>query len=366
MKRVRINEGRAGLVYRNGNYLKTLKAGVYWVLPFDKVYTFDMARPFVPETDLELLLRDESLASMLEIVDVADTELVLQFERGKFTGILTPGRYAFWKGLKEYSFVTADLSKVDITEDIAIDIIKRKELVPYVRVCRVESYERGVLFVDNKPDRVLGPGDYYFWKNARNIVVSRADLRVQAMEVSGQEILTRDKAAIRVNFSTVYKVTDLEKALIGNKDYEKQLYVATQLSLREYISGVTLDELLARKGEAGEVILDSLSGNAKDLGLKISYCGIKDIILPGDVKDILNQVLIAQKKAEASVITRREETASTRSLLNTAKLMEDNSMLFKLKEMEYVEKIAEKINTISLSGGSQVVDQLRDIFSPHS
>jgi len=82
------------------------------------------------------------------------------------------------------------------------------------------------------------------------------------------------------------------------------------------------------------------------------------------VKEIMNQVLVAQKKAEANVIMRREETASTRSLLNTAKLMEENSMLFKLKEMEYVEKIADKINSISLSGGNQVIDQLKEIFVP--
>ena len=74
-------------------------------------------------------------------------------------------------------------------------------------------------------------------------------------------------------------------------------------------------------------------------------------------------VSIAEKKAQANTIMRREETASTRSLLNTAKLMEENTMLFKLKEMEYVEKIADKINTISLSGGGQMIDQLRQIFS---
>lgn len=91
-------------------------------------------------------------------------------------------------------------------------------------------------------------------------------------------------------------------------------------------------------------------------------CGVKDIVLPGDIKDIMNQVLIAEKKAQANLITRREETASTRSLLNTAKLMEDNAMLYKLKEMEYVEKIAEKINNISLSGSGQIVDQLKQIF----
>jgi regulator of protease activity HflC (stomatin/prohibitin superfamily) len=92
-------------------------------------------------------------------------------------------------------------------------------------------------------------------------------------------------------------------------------------------------------------------------------CGMRDVILTGDMKEIMNQVLIAQKKAQANVITRREETASTRSLLNTAKLMEDNEMLFKLKEMEYVEKIAHKIGEITLSGNGNMVKQLKEIFS---
>jgi regulator of protease activity HflC (stomatin/prohibitin superfamily) len=81
------------------------------------------------------------------------------------------------------------------------------------------------------------------------------------------------------------------------------------------------------------------------------------------MKDIMNQVLIAQKKAQANVIMRREETASTRSLLNTAKLMEENDMLYKLKEMEYVEKIAEKIGEITVSGNGNMVTQLKEIFS---
>ena len=74
--------------------------------------------------------------------------------------------------------------------------------------------------------------------------------------------------------------------------------------------------------------------------------------------------MIAEKKAQANIIMRREETASTRSLLNTAKLMEDNPMLFKLEEMEYVEKIAEKINNVSVSGNGVLIDQLRQIFIP--
>jgi hypothetical protein len=77
---------------------------------------------------------------------------------------------------------------------------------------------------------------------------------------------------------------------------------------------------------------------------------------------IMSQVLVAEKRAQANIITRREETASTRSLLNTAKLMEDNNMLYKLKEMEYVEKIADKIGEISVSGNGTLIEQLKQIF----
>jgi regulator of protease activity HflC (stomatin/prohibitin superfamily) len=92
-------------------------------------------------------------------------------------------------------------------------------------------------------------------------------------------------------------------------------------------------------------------------------CGIRDVILTGEMKEIMNQVLVAQKRAQANIITRREETASTRSLLNTAKLMEENDMLYKLKEMEYVEKIADKIGEITVAGNGNIVTQLKEIFS---
>ena len=176
-------------------------------------------------------------------------------------------------------------------------------------------------------------------------------------------MLTKDKTALRINFYAQYKVTDVYKALMDNKNFEKQLYILIQLALREYIGAVSLDELLENKESVTTKVLNAVSKKAVDLGVEILDSGIRDIILPGEIKDIMNQVLIAQKKAQANVITRREETASTRSLLNTAKLMEDNSMLFKLKEMEYVEKIADKIGEISVSGSGNVVEQLKTIFT---
>ncbi|MGD1961887.1 MAG: slipin family protein [Fulvivirga sp.] len=364
MKRIRVNAGKIGLVFSRGDYKRVIAAGTHWINPLESVTLYDLAKPFYPSIELNVLLRDEELVQHLTIVEVGDNEIAIQYENSNFKAVLTPGRYAFWKGLVDYSFVKADLSKIEITEAIDLLAIKRRELVPYVRLCKVDSYENGVLFVDNKVERILGPGEYYFWKNAQEVAVSRVDLRQLQLEVSGQEILTKDKAALRINFYTQYKVVDVTKAVIDNKDYEKQLYILMQFALREYIGTLTLDELLENKEAITKYVMGSLKDKAAALGVEIRSCGVRDIILPGDMKEIMNQVLIAQKQAQANVIARREETASTRSLLNTAKLMEENDMLFKLKEMEYVEKIADKIGEITVAGNGQIIDQLKGIFTP--
>lgn len=364
MKRIRINTGKIGLVFKSGNYNRVVTEGVYWLFPNEDIFQYDMTKPFHPSIELNILLRDEQLASMLTILEVQDHEIALQYENGNLKNVLLPGRYAYWIGITNYSFTKADLSKIEISERIDVNTIMRKEVLPYVRVYSVESYEKGILLIDGKFSKVLDTGVYYFWKNAQVISVLKADLRQIQLEIAGQEILTKDKAALRVNFYSQYKVIDVIKALIENKDYEKQLYILMQLALREFIGTLSLDELLEKKESISNYVLTTLKEKAFNLGVEVKDCGVRDIILPGEMKEIMNHVLVAQKKAEANVIMRREETASTRSLLNTAKLMEENSMLFKLKEMEYVEKIADKINTISLSGGNQIVDQLKDIFVP--
>ncbi|TRX66389.1 slipin family protein [Carboxylicivirga sp. M1479] len=364
MKRVRINKGKVGLVFRNGDYLKVLSAGKYWVRYSDKVGICNMSEPLSLTMELNILLQDEELAKMLTVIEVSDNEIVLNYKNGVFNGILTAGRHSYWKGPTNYTFEKIDLSSTEEINSIDKSILSHPEVSAYTRLYRVESYEKGLLFINDQFEKELSPGMYYFWKNDTPVAVKKADLRQAQMEVSGQELLTKDKAALRMSFFASYKVVDAIKALTDNQDYIKQLYVSIQLALREYVGTLTLDEILERKEEVSKFVMTSVKEKATSFGVALIDGGIRDIILPGDVREIMNQVLIAQKKAQANIITRREETASTRSLLNTAKLMEDNKMLFKLKEMEYVEKIADKINNISLSGGGQIIDQLKDIFSP--
>jgi hypothetical protein len=364
MLTVKINAYNKGLVFRNNRYVRMLNEGRHWLSPGDDVKVYDMLKAFQPSVDMAMLLKNNELADALNIVDVRDHEIALRFEEGHFKSVLPPGRYAFWREGKENTFTHVDLSKIEMTEIADRSLLSKQELQPYIRIYNVESYEKAVLFREGKQEAVLEPGVYYFWRNSITLTVYKIDTRQQQMEMNGQEMLTKDKANLRINFYLQYRVLDIFKAM-ANKEYEKQLYGIMQLALREQVGTYTLDELLDKRDIISPVVLQVVQEKAANLGVSVNYCGIRDIILPGDMKDIMNQVLLAEKKAQANIIMRREETASTRSLMNTAKLMEENEMLFRLKEMEYVEKIADKINSISVSGGD-IAGQLKQLFIPAS
>ena len=360
-KNTKVNMYETALVYKDGALYQVLSQGKYrtWNR---KVEIHNMATPFRPTIDLDLLLKNDELTKRLDIVEVMDNEIAIQMKNGNFHKLLTAGRYAYWKSAISYTYKVIDLSSVDISSDINKKILQRMEIRPYVQTALVESFEKGMLYIDGKYVKELEPGLYYYWKGDKTIAVSKTDLRKQQMEVSGQELLTKDKAGVRINFYANYQIIDMVKAVVETKDVSKQFYMLMQLGLREYVGKYSLDELLANKESATSYITQYATAKAGEMGIRLLGCGIRDVILPGDMREIMNQVLVAEKRAQANVIMRREETASTRSLLNTAKLMEGSEMLYKLKEMEYVEKIAENIQTISLSGGGDLVGQLKGIF----
>ncbi len=361
--KITVEKGYVAILTENGAYRQVLPEGIHFIPKAFEAKSYALNQQLHCGIPLFILLKDPVIAEMLEVVEVKEGELVLWYEQGVFKQVLIPDHYVFWKEAGIHHFVPVNLNQGSPNDLLQRSVLTRPEVVRYLRVFLVESFERGLLFIDRKFERELPPGQYFFWINNTHIQVLKADMRVVQLDVTGQEILTKDKATLRVNFQIRYAVRDIQQALLENREFEKQLYTAVQLALRARLSTLSLDELLDNKSVLAEPILESLRETAADMGLELIDCGIKDLVLPGEMREIMNRVLLAQKTAEANVITRREETASTRSLLNTAKLLEENEMLFKLKEMEYVEKIAEKIHTISLSGGGQIVDQLKQIFT---
>ncbi len=220
---------------------------------------------------------------------------------------------------------------------------------------QVPAANVGVLRIDGKLVKLLQPGRYAFWRYNRDIAIELVDTRLQALEVSGQEILTRDKVSLRINLAAHWAFDDVELAYARLAKPAEHIYRELQFGLRAAVGTRSLDELLENKQIIDEVVGAHMQDKLAGFGVMVSGVGVKDIVLPGEMKALLAQVVEAEKAAQANVIRRREETGATRSLLNTAKVMEDNPTALRLKELETLERLAERIDKISVVGG---LDQL--------
>jgi regulator of protease activity HflC (stomatin/prohibitin superfamily) len=365
MFRVKIKQDERGLLFKDGDYVKCLQPGKHSLNPFVKysVVKADVNQIFDPVgKNINIYLEDAELHKDLTTIDVQDYEIAIHFEDEKLSDVLTPGKYAFWNILKKHEFIMVDKRNPEIDPKIDVSVYNHPALHKHVIHHHVMNHEQGILYYDNVVQKILEPGRYTFWNSPVQVTVQKIDLRQQQIDMTGQEIMTEDKISMRLNFVCHYKITDPLK-IIQIKSFEEQIYIILQLILREYVGTLKLDDLLRKKEEVGNYVLQKLKEKNSDFGVEFIFAGVKDVILPGDIKEILNTVLIAEKRAQANVITRREETASTRSLLNTAKLMEENETLYRLKELEFLEKICDKIGNISLTGGSSLLEQLNTLLS---
>lgn len=362
MKKIIINENQRGFLFNNGKYVKLLGAGKYRIFGGRdiEVFSIDASNYTIAseKCPLETLLEDENFAKSVEVIDIADEEYVLHYINGKFASLWNyQGKLAFWKGSNVHEFKKIDVSSPEVDKSVPEYIFSEIPASCFIKV-EVAEYQKARIYFNRKPVRLLDTGTYYFWNNGIRIDVDYVDTRLTQMNVTGQEILTADKVSIRVNLVVNYRVADYEKIFTDVNDYVEQIHVAAQLALREYVGKYKLDEILERKDEMSRFVFDRLKAKEGDFFVEIKEAGVKDIILPGEIRDIMNTVLIAEKRAQANVITRREEVASTRSLLNTAKLMDENKTLYKLKELEFIERICENVGNINLGGNGDILTQL--------
>ena len=367
-----VRKHERGLLFKQGDFMRFLEPGVYRL--FDplmrlKVELHDIASPQFEHRLADLFVKQHSadVERLFVKVETRDHEVAVIFENGHFTSVIGPDkRELFWKGIVD---VTAQV--IDITDAYDVEPRVAKALVGDFNGTRVSlagktMYLRevpdghvGLLHVDGALVRELAPGLHAFWKFNRTIAVALVDLRVRALEVGGQEILTKDKVSLRINLTANYQFTDALKAAKAAKDPLDFLYKELQFGLRAAVGTRTLDALLEEKGAVDQEVFADVRDKFAEIGVEVRGIGVKDIILPGDMKEILGKVVEAEKVAQANVIRRREETNATRSLLNTAKVMEDNPTALRLKELETLEKVTEKVGNISVYGGLDgVLDQL--------
>lgn len=363
-KRIVVAEYERGLLIKNRSIRKVLEPGIYRLLdPLGRmqVQIYDLTEAEFKFDKLDYLIKQKPVLveRYFQVVELNAFEVGLVYKNGQVDGVLEPGaRQLYWKGP-----VDIKVEVIDIKQDFAVarDKLKLltrarnsklvKQLAQFLYVAEVDENFAGLLIVDGELVGRLNPGVYAYWKFNRSIKVEQEDLRVQTMEVTGQEILTNDKVTLRINLAATYQVADPVKVRSTIKDWSDFLYRELQFGLRQAVGARTLDTLLSNKGELDRAVYDYVRARVVENGIEVRGVGIKDVILPGEMKDILNQVVQAEKVAEANVIKRREETAATRSLLNTARLMEENPILLRLKELETLEKVTEKVDRLTVFGG---------------
>ena len=362
MKKLAINNQEIGIYIKNNEIEKVYTKGNYWML-FNKNIEKLNINEIIDEKYHVMFLENETLKSMVDFIEVLHNEVLIVYKNNQSYDSFYNKNVMIWKNSSQIKAVKFDLNSTDEIKNLSkreMDILRKAGAI---RIISIPSYHEGILFKDNEFNSVLKSGEYKFYNNEAKISMVSFDTRPQTIEISGQEILTKDKAQLRINFMVQYQITDLLNAYQSNKDFEKMFYQAIQLGLREFIGNMNFDDLMSDKNSVTNYIIQKYQAQFQEIGLKLIDAGMKDIILPGEIREIMNRVLIAEKTAQANSITRREETASTRSLLNTAKLMEENETLWKLKEMEYIEKIADKVGEISISGGSNVLNELKTMFT---
>lgn len=366
-----VKKEERALLFRKGDFERVLHAGEYRFFdPFKRLTleVFALARTAFDHRLADYLRAAEPALVEREFHDVqlGATEVGLRYENGVLVEVLAPNtRRLYWKG-----FVDVRVARVNIAEQFALPYSLTLLLgtttgrakvtgVEQVLALQVAQHHVALLFVDGKAQGLLQPGLHAFWKFNRELRAELVDLRIQSLEVAGQEILTKDKVALRINLNAGARFVDVLAAFAQQAKPLEWLYRELQFGLRAAVGTRTLDELLEDKGAIDRSVTEHIGARARAAGLEVVSAGVKDIILPGEMKAILARVVEAEKAAQANVIRRREETAATRSLLNTAKVMEDSPVALRLKELEALEKVTEKIDKISVYGGLEGV--LKDL-----
>ena len=356
MLRVTVKDGERALVTRNGRLERVLEPGRHRL--FDPRHElaaelFGVVRAEFPAERYAVLkaARPALTAELFEAVETKANEIAIVSLDGRPVHLMTPWQVrVYWKVATRI-----DVERIDVAEDARISarhlaMIERNRPT-IVTEAVVENHEAGLLFVEGRLVERLAPGRHAFWIADRKIEVKRLDLRPQAVEITAQEMLTKDRIALRVTLTAFRRVVDPERVVATVPDVDAWLYRLVQFAIREAVAGRTLDEVLSAKAVLDAELRDYVRARVADSGVEVTELGVKDVILPGEIRELVNKVVEAERVAKANLIRRQEETAATRSLLNTAKLMEENPLLLRLKELESLERLVEKVGRIDLHAG---------------
>ncbi|MBI3037863.1 slipin family protein [bacterium] len=344
LKFKRVNNYQVGLRFKNDKLVEALLPSWYITKEIlgERIDILSEKDLLVSHPELNEIIQSGLLDEFLEVVDLKDNERALLWVDGRFERILSTGKHAIWKRFRELRIERISTDDPRFDHKMLFKISQNSKSEAVLRSILIEPFETCLYYKDGCFVSELGPGYYSFWKDSGTLKFVKIDLREKLLDMAGQEIITLDKVSLRLNAIISYRVVNARKSVQISETPDQAIYRECQLILRSSIGSRKLDDILIDKNVLTNEILEIVKSKADQFGLEIVYFGIRDIILPGDIKELMNRVVGAQKEAEANQIVRREETAATRSQCNTAKMLEQNPTLMRLRELEVLERVAEK------------------------
>jgi len=361
MRWFKVRTHERGLMFRDGVFARVLRPG--WHFVWDPLYKVRVDRASVRQAwlfhdQLDEIVKSGAAGDELRVVDLKDYERALVFLDGRLANVLRPGVYALWTMFRDVKVEVLDARGVRFEHPDLPVVLGAPGAREALESAAIEPGHVGLFVKDGAHEETLRPGTHAYWKGVARARIVDVDMRELVLDIAAQEIMTADKVTLRLNAVVTFKVADPVKATTLVEDYRQALYREAQLALRSVIGTKELDVLLADKdavaGELDGLVRDSVAS----FGLDVVSLGIRDVILPGEMKDLMNRVTEAKKAAEANLITRREEVAAIRSQANTAKILESSPTLMRLRELEVLEKVAGNAKLSVLVGEGGLADKV--------
>ena len=176
----------------------------------------------------------------------------------------------------------------------------------------IKDTHRGLWYEDGVLTRVLEAGRYeipkrkrFFRRKGPFVEVVLVDMRERDLTIKGQEILTSDKVALRVSIIVQFRVVDPKLAIHAVEKYEDRLYSDVQLAARRSLASMTLEDILTNRNRLSEDILRDVKSTAATYGVTIQRADVKDLVFPGNLQEIMNKVLAAERMSQVQLVEAR-------------------------------------------------------------
>jgi regulator of protease activity HflC (stomatin/prohibitin superfamily) len=296
MLHVTVKDGERAFLTRDGKLERVLAPGRHRLFDPRRALAAEVLRVVRAEfpADRYAVLkaaRPDLTAELFEAVETRAREIAIVSLDGQPVQLMIPWQTrVYWKVATR-----VDVERIDVSSDPRVDprhlTIVDRSRGTVITEAVVENHEAGLLYVEGRLVERLAPGRHAFWTAGPKIEVKRLDLRPQTVEITAQEMLTKDRIALRVTLTAFRRIVDPERVVATVPDVDAWLYRLVQFAIREAVAGRTLDEVLSAKAALDAELRDYVRARIVDSGVEVTELGVKDVILPGEIRELVNKVV---------------------------------------------------------------------------